>query len=121
MFTYRGSWCAEGLNTSWEAAWRIVGAKVRWFGTVPTRSAIETVDSGERDGLFDPTTPIEVPPLDPNRPHRRASRRHAGFRRSGARRPRAGNRRRTTTSRASRWCFGAIESAEAGRRVDIVI
>ena len=27
VFTYRGSWCAEGLNTSWESAWRIVGTK----------------------------------------------------------------------------------------------
>ena len=25
VFTYRGSWCAEGLNTSWECAWRAVG------------------------------------------------------------------------------------------------
>jgi predicted dehydrogenase len=25
VFTYRGSWCSEGLNTSWEAEWRFVG------------------------------------------------------------------------------------------------
>ena len=25
VFNYRGSWCAEGLNTSWECAWRAVG------------------------------------------------------------------------------------------------
>jgi predicted dehydrogenase len=24
-FTYRGSWCAEGLHTSWDADWRVVG------------------------------------------------------------------------------------------------
>src|SRR5689334_6563156 len=24
-FTYRGSWCAEGLHTSWESDWRAVG------------------------------------------------------------------------------------------------
>jgi predicted dehydrogenase len=24
-FTYRGSWCAEGLPTSWESSWRAVG------------------------------------------------------------------------------------------------
>jgi len=24
-YTYRGSWCAEGLHTSWEADWRAVG------------------------------------------------------------------------------------------------
>lgn len=27
VFTYRGSWCAEGERTSWESAWRIVGTK----------------------------------------------------------------------------------------------
>lgn len=26
-FTYRGSWCAEGLHSSWEGDWRVVGAK----------------------------------------------------------------------------------------------
>ena len=27
VFSYRGSWCAEGCPTSWEASWRIMGAK----------------------------------------------------------------------------------------------
>ncbi|WP_062049462.1 Gfo/Idh/MocA family protein [Bacillus sp. JCM 19034] len=26
VFSYRGSWCAEGLNTSWESDWRIIGS-----------------------------------------------------------------------------------------------
>lgn len=25
VFTYRGSWCAEGLHTSWNGDWRIIG------------------------------------------------------------------------------------------------
>jgi predicted dehydrogenase len=25
VFTYRGSWCAEGVNTTWESDWRVVG------------------------------------------------------------------------------------------------
>ncbi|PMC40807.1 oxidoreductase [Bacillus sp. UMB0899] len=34
VFTYQGSWCAEGLNTSWEADWRIIGSKgtAKWDG-----------------------------------------------------------------------------------------
>ncbi len=34
IFTYRGSWCAEGLNTSWESDWRIVGTRgsATWDG-----------------------------------------------------------------------------------------
>lgn len=35
VFTYRGSWCAEGLNTSWESDWRVMGSlgSIRWDGT----------------------------------------------------------------------------------------
>lgn len=34
VFTYRGSWCAEGFPTSWEGDWRIIGTEgtVRWDG-----------------------------------------------------------------------------------------
>jgi predicted dehydrogenase len=34
VFTYRGSWCAEGLKTSWEGNWRIVGERgtLTWEG-----------------------------------------------------------------------------------------
>jgi len=27
VFDYRGSWCSEGVPTSWEASWRIIGDK----------------------------------------------------------------------------------------------
>jgi len=27
VFNYRGSWCAEGCQTSWEAYWRVTGSK----------------------------------------------------------------------------------------------
>ncbi len=34
VYTYRGSWCAEGLPTSWESEWRIIGARgtAQWDG-----------------------------------------------------------------------------------------
>lgn len=34
VYTYQGSWCADGCSTSWEADWRIVGEKgsVLWHG-----------------------------------------------------------------------------------------
>ena len=34
VYTYRGSWCAEGINTSWECEWRAIGTKgtVTWNG-----------------------------------------------------------------------------------------
>ncbi|WP_207634141.1 Gfo/Idh/MocA family protein [Halalkalibacter urbisdiaboli] len=35
VFHYNGSWCAEGLNTSWDSSWRVVGSKgtALWDGT----------------------------------------------------------------------------------------
>lgn len=27
VFTYRGGWCAEGFNTSWNGSWRIIGER----------------------------------------------------------------------------------------------
>ena len=64
VFTYRGSWCADGERTSWEAAWRIVGERgsLVWdgFDTID----VEVVAGDARDGLFSRTSPAEVPPLD---------------------------------------------------------
>ncbi len=34
VYTYRGSWCSEGLNTTWECDWRVVGKQgsMTWDG-----------------------------------------------------------------------------------------
>ncbi|KAB8140461.1 Gfo/Idh/MocA family oxidoreductase [Chloroflexia bacterium SDU3-3] len=43
-YTYRGSWCAEGRPTSWEAEWRAVGPKgtATWDGTgAPSADVVE--------------------------------------------------------------------------------
>ena len=36
VFTYRGSWCAEGAPTSWESGWRITGTRgsLLWDGNL---------------------------------------------------------------------------------------
>ena len=62
IFTYCGSWCAEGLTTTWECAWRIVGTKgtLTWDGADTIR--IE-VGAGARKGLFDEVKRIAPPPL----------------------------------------------------------
>jgi predicted dehydrogenase len=43
VYTYRGSWCSEGLNTSWESDWRVIGTQgsVLWDGNDDFK--IETV------------------------------------------------------------------------------
>jgi len=34
VYTYRGSWCSEGMNTTWESTWHGIGTKgsFRWDG-----------------------------------------------------------------------------------------
>ena len=64
IFTYRGSWCAEGMRTSWESAWRIVGERgsLVWDGADTINA--EVLAGGTREGLFDQTCPASIPPLD---------------------------------------------------------
>lgn len=59
MFTYRGSWAAEGANTSWEAAWRIVGSRgtLLWDGESTISANVVAGD----DGFFRPLQPMAIP------------------------------------------------------------
>ncbi len=52
VFNYRGSWCAEGAPTSWEAEWRIVGDQgtAIWDGHNPPYA--EVVAPGQEEGQF---------------------------------------------------------------------
>jgi predicted dehydrogenase len=118
VFSYRGSWCADGLKTSWEAYWRIVGERgsLVWDGFDAIRA--ETVDSGARDGLFDRTRAIEVPPLDPT--DRVGG--HLGVMQDFIAAVRGGPPPETAGGdnlKSLAMVFGAVESAEAGRPVDI--
>ncbi|MCX2725625.1 Gfo/Idh/MocA family protein [Roseibium salinum] len=59
--TYRGSWCAEGAPTSWEASWRIVGSRgtLLWDGNEGFRAEIVKT----KEGFLFPLESIEVPDL----------------------------------------------------------
>ena len=120
IFIYRGSWCAPGLPTSWEAGWRFVGAKgsLTWDGADTIR--IEALASGERQGLFDPVTPVEPPALSP------ADRigGHFGVLHDFVAAVRTGLEPETVgrdNIRSLAMVFGAIQSAETGGRVAIEI
>jgi len=120
VFVYRGSWCAVGLGTSWESAWRFVGATgaLTWDGADQIR--IEVVDGGARDGLFDALKPVESPPLA-------ADDRvdgHLGVLSDFVAAVRSAGEPETVghdNIRSLAMVIGAIDSAEAGRRVYIVI
>ena len=72
VFNYRGSWCAEGANTSWESAWRIIGTKgtLIWDGGDEFNAKVAAGGTG----LLHDATPIEVPaPADIDQTHGHAS------------------------------------------------
>lgn len=60
VFNYRGSWCAEGANTSWESAWRIIGTRgtLIWDGADAFEARVVDNDTGFLRDLKE----IEVPP-----------------------------------------------------------
>ena len=119
VFTYRGSWCAEGAATSWEASWRIVGERgsLVWDGFDAIR--VEAVEARTREGRFARARTIEVPQLDT------ADRvgGHFGVMQDFIAAVRGGPPPETAGAdnlKSLAMVFGAVESAEGGRPVDIV-
>ncbi len=115
-FTYRGSWCAEGLNTTWESDWRIVGAQgsVRWDGAANIQAQV-VAESG---GFFSKWREVEVPPA----PADARVGGHGGVIRDFVRSLQTGAAPETVCTdniKSLAMVFGAIQSAETGQRVVI--
>jgi len=60
QYCYRGSWCAEGLHTSWEGDWRAVGpgGTAVWVGNAQPKAQVVV----EPAGFHSKTESIEAPP-----------------------------------------------------------
>ena len=119
VFTYRGSWCADGFRSSWEAHGASSASAARLSGTVSTSIQGRGRRGRAAKACSIEVEPVAVPPLDPERPHRRPSWRD---RRISSRAIESGGEpetRGTDNIKSLAMVFGAIESAETGRRVDI--
>ncbi len=59
VFTYQGSWCAEGCPTTWECSWRIIGQKgtLLWDG----RAGFQCEVLAGNDGFVRPVKQKRVP------------------------------------------------------------
>lgn len=71
-FTYRGSWAAEGANTSWESQWRIIGSRgtLVWDG----QDSFEAHVVAGEEGFHRPLLKLAVPePADAGQTHGHAS------------------------------------------------
>jgi predicted dehydrogenase len=116
LYTYRGSWCAEGLPTSWESDWRLVGTRgsARWDGGAGFAAEVVAGNGGFTSTL----APVELPPLAPED----GVDGHAGLIAEFVRCVRAGSRPETVCTdniKSLAMVFGAIRSAEEGRQVAI--
>ncbi|MBN1350666.1 Gfo/Idh/MocA family oxidoreductase [candidate division KSB1 bacterium] len=118
VFTYRGSWCAEGINTTWESDWRIIGDKgsVIWDGGDHFKAQTPVEDSGFIRKCDD----LEIPVWTENEMPKTG---HAGALREFLECVRTGRTPETVASdniKSLAMVFGAIESADAGKRVEIL-
>src|SRR5207244_3960755 len=67
VFSYRGSWCAEGQNTGWNSTWRVIGSKgsVQWDGADGFKAEAVKPDAEmkfirDKEKLEVPVRPMEV-------------------------------------------------------------
>ena len=116
VYTYRGSWCSEGLNTTWECDWRVIGEQgsVTWDGS-ETFSGQRVSETGSfRSDCED----FEIPPLSPE--DRVGG--HEGLILDFIDCMQNGGTPETTHTdniKSLAMVFGAIESAESKAPVDI--
>lgn len=116
VYTYRGSWCAEGLNTPWEGEWRVIGCEgsLKWDGN--TGFSAEVV--AETGGLRAKMQPLEVPPVDV--PDKAAG--HASIIREMVECIRTGKTPETICTdniKSLAMVLAAVESAGQGRPVEV--
>jgi len=115
-YTYRGSWCAEGLPTSWEGQWRITGSQgtATWDGGDDLRAQVVAETGGFQSTLddVDLSTPVQTSKVGG----------HAGVIADFVRCVRDGETPETVCTdniRSLAMVLGAIESAGTGQRVAV--
>jgi predicted dehydrogenase len=114
VFTYRGSWCSEGFNTTWESNWRAVGSSgsIVWDGAGDPKGQSVAGNEGFRRALKDfecPALPIQFTG-------------HDGILDEFVQSLRSGNEPQTVCHdniKSLAMCLGAVESATSGKKVKV--
>ena len=117
IYVYRGSWCSEGINTTWESDWRIVGTRgsVAWDGADGFRA--QTV-AGSAGGFHSELADVVVPPLESELP----AKGHGGLIRDFVERIQVGQTPETVCDdniKSLAMVFGAVESADRRRTLAV--
>ena len=119
-FNYRGSWCAEGLNTSWNARWKATGTKgsAGWDGeTALMGQVLKDPENGE--GFTRELTDLDLTdlPAMPRVEHAAMIRHYLDARAAGEPPETAAADNIKTLA----MVYAAVESSESGRRVEIAV
>jgi predicted dehydrogenase len=117
VFTYRGSWAAEGATTSWESTWRVIGTQgtLLWDGADGFAMKVVAAESG----FLRPLRDVAVPPAPhPSQTHGHAS--VIGEFLDAIETGRTPETAGTDNIKSLGMVFGAIESARTQQRVGIV-
>lgn len=117
VYTYQGSWCADGCRTVWESEWRLIGQKgtVLWNGLDTFRA--ETL-AGPCGGFLSDVAEAPVPEFDcggKKDSHRGLIHEFLDCVRTGA----LPETVATDNIKSLAMVHGAIASAEGGRKVSI--
>jgi predicted dehydrogenase len=115
VFTYRGSWAAEGRPTSWDSEWRVVGTKgmLTWDGLSGYSATVKAGD----EGFLRPTAFADISFAEPALTHG-----HASVLTAFVDALEAGREPETVgydNINSLGMVFAAIESSRTGRRVEI--
>ncbi|TVY09512.1 Gfo/Idh/MocA family protein [Paenibacillus cremeus] len=117
VFCYRGSWCAEGFRTPWEADWRVIGTKgtAMWAGG--TDPVCEVVDEAAEPAFHLPYKRIEVPVTWSGQEGHKGclDEMFASLEES-----RPAETVCTDNIKSMAMVFGAIESAKKGQKISLV-
>jgi predicted dehydrogenase len=114
VYTYRGSWCAEGLNTTWECDWRFIGdqGSAQWDGGEKFHAQVVN----ERGGFFSTHRDVTLPEVDTTGKVDG----HTGLIREFVHCVRTGAVPETVCTdniKSLSMVFGAIQSAETGQHI----
>jgi predicted dehydrogenase len=118
VYTYRGSWCAEGLITTWESDWRIIGQKgtARWQGNDQIQAQIVAETGTFISTYADMDIPADAG-MDKIDGHKGLIRDFVDCVRNGS----TPDTNCTDNIKSLAMVFGAIESAESGQPVKISV
>lgn len=118
VFTYRGSWCAEGANTSWDSNWRIIGTKgtLIWDGGDGFEARVVNGDTGFLRDLADVAVPAPAN-IDQTHGHASVIAEFLSALETGRTPETASN----DNIKSLAMVFAAIESARTRQRVEIAV